>query len=214
MHLFVKMNKIADYDDVYKALGKKDTESLDEFAVKLGFDDFSSMVDDWDNDPTNIETNDELYVTLVSLGFDGFVDDGNGGFVLWDIPGFEARIKSADLVTYDNSGNIIPLSERFNLDNEDIRYSDRGNADSDRYNKVVDSTDEAIANLVSFFSGGGTVDAKIKGELKSYLKQIAVVEKDDRISKAYALNEKGDVIGLGESIDVKDFLEKYQFKKG
>ena len=33
------------------------------------------------------------------------------------------QFKSADLVTYDNEGNIIPLSERFNEDDQDIRYS-------------------------------------------------------------------------------------------
>lgn len=32
-------------------------------------------------------------------------------------------IKSADPVTYDKNGNIIPLSERFNTEEEDIRYS-------------------------------------------------------------------------------------------
>lgn len=35
------------------------------------------------------------------------------------------QIKSADTVTYDDNGNIIPLSERFNKDNNDIRYSER-----------------------------------------------------------------------------------------
>ena len=33
------------------------------------------------------------------------------------------QVKSADPVTYDDNGNVIPLSERFNTDNEDIRYS-------------------------------------------------------------------------------------------
>jgi hypothetical protein len=33
------------------------------------------------------------------------------------------RIKSADPVTYDDDGNVIPLSERFNPGNSDIRYS-------------------------------------------------------------------------------------------
>ncbi|MBE6920167.1 MAG: hypothetical protein E7468_01215 [Ruminococcaceae bacterium] len=33
------------------------------------------------------------------------------------------RIKSADPVTYDNKGNVIPLSERFSVTNRDIRYS-------------------------------------------------------------------------------------------
>ena len=33
------------------------------------------------------------------------------------------QIKSADPVTYDDDGNVIPLSERFKDDNKDIRYS-------------------------------------------------------------------------------------------
>lgn len=33
------------------------------------------------------------------------------------------QIKSSDLVTYDDNGEIIPLSERFKSDNNDIRYS-------------------------------------------------------------------------------------------
>ena len=40
-------------------------------------------------------------------------------YVIFD----SSQIKSADPVTYDNNGNVIPLSERFNADNEDIRYS-------------------------------------------------------------------------------------------
>ena len=34
-----------------------------------------------------------------------------------------SQLKSADPVTYDNEGNIIPLSERFNTENDDLRYS-------------------------------------------------------------------------------------------
>lgn len=37
----------------------------------------------------------------------------------------QEQVKSADPVTYDESGNVIPLSERFNAANEDIRYSRR-----------------------------------------------------------------------------------------
>ena len=33
------------------------------------------------------------------------------------------RVKSADPVTYDESGNVIPLSKRFNSGNDDIRFS-------------------------------------------------------------------------------------------
>lgn len=35
------------------------------------------------------------------------------------------QIKSLDPVTYDNKGKVIPLSERFNPKEKDIRYSDR-----------------------------------------------------------------------------------------
>lgn len=34
-------------------------------------------------------------------------------------------VKSADPVTYDDAGNVIPLSQRFNTQSEDIRYSRR-----------------------------------------------------------------------------------------
>lgn len=33
------------------------------------------------------------------------------------------QIKSADPITYDDNGNVIPLSQRFNPENNDIRYS-------------------------------------------------------------------------------------------
>ena len=34
-----------------------------------------------------------------------------------------AQLKSADPITYDDNGKIIPLSQRFNPENEDLRYS-------------------------------------------------------------------------------------------
>lgn len=34
----------------------------------------------------------------------------------------ESQVKSADPVTYDDEGNVIPLSKRFNAENDDIRY--------------------------------------------------------------------------------------------
>lgn len=39
-------------------------------------------------------------------------------------PGNETNIKSADPVTYDESGNVIPLSKRFNPKSDDIRFAD------------------------------------------------------------------------------------------
>jgi hypothetical protein len=43
------------------------------------------------------------------------------------------QIKSADPVTYDESGNVIPLSQRFDSTSDDTRYSQFGNAQDAEY---------------------------------------------------------------------------------
>lgn len=67
------------------------------------------------------------------------------------------QIKSADAVTYDDAGNAIPLSERFNMGKKDIRYS----LDTEQLEKTVRSIDtkaleeglqsmNAVSNVNSF----------------------------------------------------------------
>lgn len=51
----------------------------------------------------------------------GGKDAGAGDVYIFFYP--EEDVKSADPVTYDDAGNVIPLSERFNNSNSDIRYS-------------------------------------------------------------------------------------------
>lgn len=53
---------------------------------------------------------------LAMLGYDG-VDNGYDEYIAF----YPNQIKSADLVTYDDDGNIIPLNERFNPNETDIR---------------------------------------------------------------------------------------------
>lgn len=58
------------------------------------------------------------------LGYDGIVEEYKPG--LFQYVAFSSeQIKSADPVTYDDDGNVIPLSERFDDENQDIRYSKR-----------------------------------------------------------------------------------------
>lgn len=52
--------------------------------------------------------------------------------------------KSADPVTYDDNGNIIPLSERFNSDNEDIRYSQSFSSIEETNAKMLNELYEAL----------------------------------------------------------------------
>lgn len=62
-----------------------------------------------------------------SVKFENVVDNGGRGENVGagDVYAYfnPNNLKSADTVTYDDNGNIIPLSERFNEDNDDIRYS-------------------------------------------------------------------------------------------
>ena len=57
------------------------------------------------------------------------------------------QLKSADPVTYDDNGNVIPLSERFNAENEDIRWSVSPSLDSD-IDSVLNGTFDASKNEV------------------------------------------------------------------
>ncbi len=70
------------------------------------------------------------YIEENDLPYDGIVLDEGGDFVngkpvsrgLSYVIRNSAQIKSADAVTYDDNGKVIPLSERFNSENDDIRY--------------------------------------------------------------------------------------------
>ena len=55
-------------------------------------------------------------------GHDGVVvnlQNGEKFYIAW----FDNQMKSVDPVTFDDNGNVIPLSERFNEKNNDIRHS-------------------------------------------------------------------------------------------
>jgi len=59
-----------------------------------------------------------------SAGFDGVLAESGGIDGAGEIAVFDpSQIKSAEPATYDNKGNLIPLSERFNIQSDDIRFS-------------------------------------------------------------------------------------------
>jgi hypothetical protein len=79
-------------------------------------------------------------------GFDGVIfknirDNGAYGRTpAGDVYAFfrpESQVKSADPVTYDDNGNVIPLSERFNSENDDIRFSSRNELSHSEYNRLT-----------------------------------------------------------------------------
>lgn len=54
---------------------------------------------------------------LTEKGYDGI--NGHTEFVVFN----PEQVKSAEAITYDDKGNVIPLSQRFNAENDDIRFS-------------------------------------------------------------------------------------------
>lgn len=73
-----------------------------------------------DNDVIEFWDNYQTLMIEESENNDGvIISDGTDLMVVAFEP---SQIKSADSVTYDDAGNIIPLSERFNEKKEDIRF--------------------------------------------------------------------------------------------
>lgn len=60
----------------------------------------------------------DVQAIMKEKGYKG-VKEARSEYVIFD----PENIKSADPVTYDDDGNVIPLSERFKSDNPDIRFS-------------------------------------------------------------------------------------------
>ena len=63
------------------------------------------------------EVSSKAHKQLESEGYDGYTIEG------MTVVFSPNQIKSADPITRDDAGNIIPLSERFNRSNPDLRYS-------------------------------------------------------------------------------------------
>lgn len=62
------------------------------------------------------------------------------------LPFYSNQVKSADAVTRDSAGNIIPLDERFNEASNDIRYS---------------SVNENSPDSLTFTDSSGSIESKV-----------------------------------------------------
>ena len=111
------------------------------------------------------------------------------------------RIKSADPVTYDDNGNVIPLSERFNPDNSDIRYSrDIG--------EVLNSQTETLDRL--------SVEQALKDQINEYARTVKELNRaqqkadywkgQTRLTKEPSVRES-DVNKLARNL-IKDYSSK------
>ena len=127
---------------------KEFVESYDEEAL---WD--ADLIDDFFGGALKGVNRYDAFADIVQMaGYDGIIAGD-------EIIAFDSnQIKSAEPVTYDDNGNVIPLSERFNKENDDIRYSDRdsdGNQLSAEQQKFFKDSKvrDASGNLLKVFHG-------------------------------------------------------------
>jgi hypothetical protein len=113
---------------------------------------------------------------LINLGYDSIIWEGDPNVV--SPPQIVVlspdQIKSADPVTYDNAGNVIPLSKRFDVGSKDIRYTQFGaasqlpvgfDADTIDYSNFLESLEMPMMEIGTYQSPKGMLDKLLKGEL-------------------------------------------------
>ena len=128
---------LGEFDSVHEAMEEAGEEgSVIDFSVELSEEE-GYLVRDYDSDESSSSTDDisrqAREMGWGSIVFDNIIDSKSSAI---DFSNDSARspssvyvvfnpnqIKSAEAVTYDDNGNVIPLSERFNESSDDIRFS-------------------------------------------------------------------------------------------
>ena len=129
----------------------KNSISAEEFADNLRSDLKNGTTFAWTSIP------DVVTAFLKEQGYDGIKDKGGkfGGekHVVW-VPFYSEQIKSAEPFTYDDGGHLIPLSERFNENRNDIRFRESEN----NSNFVDNGTEDNGAGTAQNETGGPSRD--------------------------------------------------------
>jgi hypothetical protein len=126
-------------------------------------------------------------------------------YVIFD----EKNIKSADPVTYDDNGNVIPLSERFKEDNSDIRYSIDETPETPDVSENRDLTDREILgmalegavqsqeeyNIVKSYREQASMLELVKEKRNGYSKEAAALERQIKALRS-RMEEEGDPNGF------------------
>lgn len=111
-------------------------ENLSEDSQKM----FFKYGEDIRNVIKDTEGNFSLFEQTIN-GISSAVQDVEGNTTTHYIVFGSEQIKQADPATYDNDGNIIPLSERFDPNKKDIRWSVRESGLDNIEKKYADKTD-------------------------------------------------------------------------
>ena len=133
-------------------------------------------------------------------GFDGFVtqwENSNTGEKSNIILALNSdQLKSADPVTYDDNGDVIPLTERFNSENEDIRFSlkEQNNLlkENAKLKEVNESLREQFKTTTFAKVDKKSLDKFTKTLLKDYQSGADINEIRDALNDVYTYMANGE----------------------
>ena len=153
------------------------------------------------------------------------LDDGGRGDVRQKNPGTiyaffnpQEQVKSADPVTYDDDGNVIPLSERFNVKKDDFRYSER-DPEQEKVARLLEKENadlkEDVAHLRELVKlqsqvTDGTKFTKTSVEAAAGNLIKSINAKGDKKELAKLLNSVYEYIANGEEITFEGIKEEAQ----
>lgn len=107
------------------------------------------------------------------------------------------NVKSADAITYDNNGEVIQLSERFNSSENDIRYNMRGGdflSNREALAQALETTtiNASERNTVKTYQQGLEQMNKLNDKLNEIDSKIKAINTKDNISKS----DKAEIASL------------------
>lgn len=104
--------------------------------------------------------------------------------------------KLNDLVTYDDNGDVIPPSKRFNSRKSDVRFHRVTEVKSPIVEQKLKKHPDSLMKAGTYFSGGGLVEEGLKG----IIDPVVAVEYDRKISGVYRNNFGQHIV----TADVRD----------
>lgn len=104
--------------------------------------------------------------------------------------------KLNDLVTYDDKGDVIPPSKRFNSRKSDVRFHRVTEVKSPIMEQKLQKHPDSLMKAGTYFSGGGLVEEGLKG----IIDPVVAVEYDRKISGVYRNNFGQHIV----TADVRD----------
>ena len=193
---------LGDYYDSYWETGAKDWMIRD-LASKEEYRNVGYLDSDLFRDYPN-ELHDALHDVVGYDGIEVTFNNGDKFYVAW----FDNQMKSGDAVTYDDTGNVIPLSERFNEGKNDIRYSLSDSDGTPIDNARITSDESDFKYSISYNSEIAKGQSEYVLSHKRYVTD-AELEEAHRITQAMV-----DVMMKYSSILPEDKIDKVLTKNG